>query len=271
MSIKIMSEVWKHSKQKGAGLLAMLALADWSNDDGFCWYSQSEVAKRARVSRRQVNNILAKCESDLEIVRAQRSEHKTTIYTVICGVDEAESKRRIKAANEMPHIVNPAALVNPSTLGVVNPSTLGVVNPATHDPLSDDPSIDPPDSAGQQPEEKPEKPGKAELDAMFDLICEVCGLDTKTAPASQVGKVRKELIALGWTSAGLTTFRDWRKTRALAPIGSVHWLAGELAKTNWRTAARRAERQPDQAQIDFVNRKRAEKEAREQNGEIPHD
>lgn len=75
---------------------------------------------------------------------------------------------------------------------------------------------------------------KQELDAMFDLICEICAVDTTTVTGSSVAKVRKSLMTVGWTSKGLTTYRDWRKKKNLGPVGSIHWLQDEMAKTDWK-------------------------------------
>ena len=37
MSIRVMTQVWDTSEQKGSALLLLLALADHAADDGFCW------------------------------------------------------------------------------------------------------------------------------------------------------------------------------------------------------------------------------------------
>lgn len=109
----------------------------------------------------------------------------------------------------------------------------------------------------------PGKPDKAELDKLFDLICEICDLDPKHA-GKAVGTVRGSLLKVGWTSAGVAAYRDWRKAKGMAALGSVWWLQQELAKKSWRRESRQAQgTQPDQADIDFVERKRAEKAARE--------
>lgn len=110
-----------------------------------------------------------------------------------------------------------------------------------------------------QPAPEPGKPDKAELDKLFDLICEICGLDVKTAPGKSVSKVRKDLIKVGWTSKGLAAYRDWRKLKGEKPLGSLWWLAAELAKTDWRGHNKPASRKPDQASIDFVKRKQQER------------
>ena len=49
-----MSQVWKHSKHAGGSLLVLLALADFANDEGICYPSQKTLAKKSRLSGRQV-------------------------------------------------------------------------------------------------------------------------------------------------------------------------------------------------------------------------
>jgi Helix-turn-helix domain len=56
MSIRIMSRVWDHYPGKGSDLLAMLALADWSDDDGRCYPSIAALAKKIRLKERQTQN-----------------------------------------------------------------------------------------------------------------------------------------------------------------------------------------------------------------------
>jgi len=57
MSIHVMTQVWKHSKQRGAGLLTLLALADWADDDGYAYPSVEKLARKARVSTRTVQRL----------------------------------------------------------------------------------------------------------------------------------------------------------------------------------------------------------------------
>ena len=51
-----MSRVWDHYPGKGSDLLAMLALADWSDDDGRCYPSVAALAKKIRLRERQTQN-----------------------------------------------------------------------------------------------------------------------------------------------------------------------------------------------------------------------
>lgn len=53
MSIKVMSTVWDAFPGGGSELLALLALADWSDDEGRCWPSIAAIAKKTRLSRSQ--------------------------------------------------------------------------------------------------------------------------------------------------------------------------------------------------------------------------
>jgi len=68
MSIKMMSAVWSDSPQEGGTLLVLLALADFADDDGKCWPNNETLAAKARLSKRQVNRVLAILNEAGEIV-----------------------------------------------------------------------------------------------------------------------------------------------------------------------------------------------------------
>jgi hypothetical protein len=58
MSIRVMTAVWDRSKHTKTALLILLALADFANDEGFCWPSIDTLAHKARCSRRHVQRLL---------------------------------------------------------------------------------------------------------------------------------------------------------------------------------------------------------------------
>lgn len=58
MSIKVMSAVWEHYPAGGSELLALLALADWSDDDGRCFPSVAAIAKKTRLSKSQAQRVM---------------------------------------------------------------------------------------------------------------------------------------------------------------------------------------------------------------------
>lgn len=67
MSIKVMHEVWMHSKQSGGALLTLLAMADCADDAGICWPSIATLARKARLHQRQVFYILQNLKAGGEI------------------------------------------------------------------------------------------------------------------------------------------------------------------------------------------------------------
>ncbi|HBI8622146.1 TPA: helix-turn-helix domain-containing protein, partial [Escherichia coli] len=58
MAIKVMSLVWEGYPGGGSDLLAMLALADWSDDNGRCYPSMSSIATKTRLSRSQAQRVV---------------------------------------------------------------------------------------------------------------------------------------------------------------------------------------------------------------------
>lgn len=153
MSIRIMSEVWEHSRHGGAHLLLLLKLADRANDDGVCWPGHTSLAKAARISRRKAIDKLAEIEESGEVVIGRRGElakkgekgkyRDTNIYVVLVACDQAEMARRITEANKMPGLTMPLIGVGSDPLvtrgsehGVttlVSPPSLGVVNMGSHE------------------------------------------------------------------------------------------------------------------------------------------
>lgn len=58
MSIRILSLVWDKYPRGGTDLLALLALADWSDDDGRCWPSIAAISTKIRLSRSQSQRVV---------------------------------------------------------------------------------------------------------------------------------------------------------------------------------------------------------------------
>lgn len=64
MSIRLLSAVWDSGRYEGGILLVLLALADYSNDQGECWPHVDSIAAKARLTQRQTHNILRQLEAD---------------------------------------------------------------------------------------------------------------------------------------------------------------------------------------------------------------
>ena len=72
MSIRVMTSVWDDLRtQAHSELLVLLALADWANDDGYCWPTISALAAKARLSERAVQQILGRLTATGRIRRIQ--------------------------------------------------------------------------------------------------------------------------------------------------------------------------------------------------------
>lgn len=109
MSIKVMSRVWDHSEQEGGDLLLLLALADWADDDGYCWPKQAQLAAKARCSVRAVRDQLVRLTDAGEIERSDgRGRGVGSTYRVLTGLAEttngatpaafaADKKRQVEA------------------------------------------------------------------------------------------------------------------------------------------------------------------------------
>lgn len=94
MSNAEQDRVWEHSKQRGASLLVILALANRADSNGICWPGQDELAARARISRRSVQRIVDRATAAGEIAVTERPG-KSHLYVVLVGLRDEERSRRL--------------------------------------------------------------------------------------------------------------------------------------------------------------------------------
>lgn len=59
-----MSLVWERAPYSSGSLLVLLALADWSNEEGISWPSMETLATKTRIERRSAQRIVRQLESD---------------------------------------------------------------------------------------------------------------------------------------------------------------------------------------------------------------
>lgn len=85
MSIKCMTRVWDLSKQKGANLLLLLAIADHATDDGFAWPGVETLAQKIRMSLRHTRRLIMDMEATGELYVNREDSHNRYVVTV--GVD----------------------------------------------------------------------------------------------------------------------------------------------------------------------------------------
>lgn len=59
-----MTTVWAEAPYQGGALLILLAMADWADENGYCWPSVRTLAKKSRQSERNVRKCLARMKED---------------------------------------------------------------------------------------------------------------------------------------------------------------------------------------------------------------
>jgi hypothetical protein len=67
MSVRSLTRVWEHSKACGTDLLMMLAIADFSDDDGNAYPSVATLARKCRMKPRNAQYILAVLQNSGEL------------------------------------------------------------------------------------------------------------------------------------------------------------------------------------------------------------
>jgi hypothetical protein len=78
-----MSQVWEGGPETHAELLVLLALADFSDDQGMCWPSMPTLARKARMSERNARRIIRKLQdSGHLVVEENRGRNATNRYWV---------------------------------------------------------------------------------------------------------------------------------------------------------------------------------------------
>ena len=97
VSVKVMARVWELSSASGGGLLALLAIADFANDNGVAWPSLSVLAAKARLSVRQLCTVLDELEKTGELKRERstggRNQRSRYVVTVSDYCEEITLKK----------------------------------------------------------------------------------------------------------------------------------------------------------------------------------
>lgn len=83
MSIQVMSKVWAQSQAAGSELLLLLAIADFSDDQGQAFPSVATLARKIRMSPRNTQYLLQKLEAAGELeIRRNAGRAGSNLYTV---------------------------------------------------------------------------------------------------------------------------------------------------------------------------------------------
>jgi hypothetical protein len=79
----MMSAVWEHSRQEGGALLLMLAIADHANDAGLAFPSIERLARKARLTPRQIYRLVQQLLGSGEIeIEHGGGRHRSNLYKI---------------------------------------------------------------------------------------------------------------------------------------------------------------------------------------------
>jgi Helix-turn-helix domain len=93
MSIEITSAVWKHSRQKSGALLVLLALADYTNSKDIAWPAVSTLARKVRMSKRNVQRCIRALQQAGELeVRRNQGRRGSNIYRICVPIVEPDKR-----------------------------------------------------------------------------------------------------------------------------------------------------------------------------------
>jgi hypothetical protein len=192
VSIKVLSEVWEHSKASGTPLLVLLSLADYADDDGECWPSIDAIRKKCRL----------KDERHVKRVIHETLERELGEVVVIPLAGKASRKGGLRS-NRYRIVVHlpdePLTVVeqplsegdggSSTTLTVVEQPPLTVVEQPP------EPSVEPSRNRHLPAPASP-TPAVRRRDPLFDAVAEACGIDPGELTPTARGAVNKALADL---------------------------------------------------------------------------
>jgi hypothetical protein len=79
MSVKVMSKVWEWSKASATDRLVLLAIADFTDDDGYCYPGIKRIAKKCLVHERTVQRSISNLEGlkELQVFEGEGKKTQT--------------------------------------------------------------------------------------------------------------------------------------------------------------------------------------------------
>ena len=107
MSIKLMSEAWD-TEAKGNELIVLLCLADFANDEGYCYPSWRILLDKCKISRDTLARVLNKLEEDGYIIRESRKRDNGSdasngyiVLQKLCAKSENRTPCKVRKSDSM--------------------------------------------------------------------------------------------------------------------------------------------------------------------------
>lgn len=96
MSVRVLTQVFRHSDSTLAARLVLLALADAAHDDGITWIGQGAIAEKAKIGEQSVRRCIRNLENlgEIETRKAQRGRRRINVHRVVMpGLDDPDYDR----------------------------------------------------------------------------------------------------------------------------------------------------------------------------------
>lgn len=244
MSIKVMTYVWDNSKAKGSELLLLLAIADHSADDGYCWPTIDTLAHKTRLNKRSVMRLVKTLEDmgELYVVRSNRNNR----YVVTMGqsqedVDRILELRKESAIGDNLSRDKISRDTDVTSIGDTDVTSIGdtCVTLIVNEPSCNrQERVNPMDSDITEPDRK--KSTANGIGPWFQALATACSIDLNAATGRQKGMLKDSAVVMRdnvkVTPDQIMAFRewwdmtDWRGKTGQAPtISQLREKWGEFA------------------------------------------
>lgn len=202
MSVRIMAQVWDDlTITSQADLIVLLALADFSNDNGESWPAMDSIAKKCRASERGVRKIIRRLESEgrIKVKIGGSGPRATNVYQILRGNPVPPqggtpfpSRGNLSALKGEPECIKGGTACAPDPSG-------SVIDPSVHTELPLERLV----SAKSKPEPKPPNlEHKAFIEAWCSAFKGFHGFDY-LFEGGRDGKAVKEMLSNGVPWDGL--------------------------------------------------------------------
>jgi hypothetical protein len=246
-----MTRVWEASRQSGGALLVLLAIADFADDDGIVYPSTGTLARKARLSPRQVQRVIADLIAARElIVQPGCGRQGSHLFRVAVGTPEGRTH-------------SPRQDVTPDNMSPpprhrrragVSPASGEEVTPASPEPSYREPSgtVTPPPPSADRPQQQQgggEKrrveqatiragqplPGESSARLLVQALYRVLGVELdQLTPAIRTREltIAGQLVRVGATPAEAEAYA--RETGALGQrLAPIDLRSFERERASW--------------------------------------
>ncbi len=211
MSDRARLAVYDHSIHASTRLLVMLAIANAANDAQVAWPGIDEVARNARISERQAQNVMIALEASGELYRSLGGGRRnTTRHLICCGLDEERIAQALATWLDVKS--EEACRIAAKCIAKMQAAKAA---PAEETPVAETPANDAPPAPPK--EERPKSELKSESkpdgkprqrDPLFDAVAVVSVMNPALC-GSRIAKAANALRKVDATPAQVSEFRTW--------------------------------------------------------------